>query len=149
MFATAPANPPGQRANQQAQHQGLTPAFGPTTNCKQCHRQGGAAGEWAFAGFAVNPQGGAGKPGIDVCVVNPGNQVVGCAKTDQDGYYWYPVAANNIVAGAKVAVRYNNVITNMVGTLAPPGGAGMPQYGGGDCNASTCHGGGQGRVFAQ
>jgi hypothetical protein len=149
LFATAPAQPPTERAAQVADHaaQPLTP----TTDCRSCHRNGGTGTDWVFAGYAVQPAAGTGKAGIDVCVANyPGDggapQLVGCTKTDQDGYYWLAAGAVAIGPTSIPSVRYNGIVTSM--PESP--GANPPQYGGGDCNAGgACHGGAQGRVHAQ
>jgi hypothetical protein len=84
--------------------------------------------------------GGQPKAGIDVCVINPGNTPVGCAKTDAQGYFWYAgsTAVNNGIA----YVRYQ---TGATMRMAAP----LAQGTGGGCSAGgSCHGGTQGRVYA-
>lgn len=109
----------------------------PTTECMGCHAidKAGATAKWAFAGYAQAKDGTPLANG-DVIVKN-GGTVVGLVKTASDGFFWSPAAGVAAAANAKTAVR------DRAGTISrmqsPLGGIG-------NCNSSSCHAGGAGKI---
>jgi hypothetical protein len=122
------------------------PALGDATACLDCHTQGGTAQPFAFGGRAVRPAAGTPAADVEVCVVNPGNQLVGCAKSGTDGFFWAPVSNNVTIAqGAMTGARLNAGGTP--GTPVLMGGQLGAGAAGGSCGNANCHGGAQGRVY--
>ena len=145
-LVTTPPTVPGTPASQRGPHVagGAGPILGNATQCLDCHVAGGSAAgqQFAFGGRAVTPMAGTPTANIQVCVFNPGNLLVGCAASGSDGFFWAPLGAQTVVAGAQTGARLQTAGTPrmMGGTL----GAGAA---GGSCNQAACHGGAQGRVY--
>jgi hypothetical protein len=134
---------PATPASQRGPHATNNPALTDTSACLDCHRAGGSAAgqQFAFGGRAVRPQGGAPAAGIEICVANPGNQLVGCAKSGTDGFFWAAAGGVALIQGAVTGARLGTGTPMMMGGTLSAGQAG------GSCNATNCHGGAQGRVF--
>jgi hypothetical protein len=111
----------------------------PTTACLTCHGQGqaGSTKKWAYAGWAAAAPGST--TGLDKgeVIVVGGATTLGPVKTAPDGYFWIDLAVGTVGPNAKTAIRdKTGKVSAMVQALG----------GNGDCNTSTCHGGGAGPV---
>lgn len=111
----------------------------PTTACLTCHGAGqaGSTKKWAYAGWAASGPGAT--TGLDKgeVIVIDGAKTLGPVKTAPDGYFWIDQEAGAIGPTAKTAVRDKaGKVSAMV----------QPLSGNGDCNNTTCHGGGAGPV---
>ena len=111
----------------------------PTTACLACHGAGqsGSTKKWAYAGWAASAP--ASTTGLDKgeVIVVDGNKTLGPVKTAPDGYFWIDLEAGTIGPNAKTAIRdATGKVSSMTQALS----------GNGDCNASSCHGGGAGSV---
>lgn len=135
------ANPPAPTEPTDAMHKRVANgvAIAPTTACLTCHGTAAttATNKWAAAGWAAMAPGA--QTGLDKgeVVIVDGAKVIGPVKTSPDGYFWIPVAQGTVGPQASTAIRNS---AGMMSAMSQKLG------GNGDCNNTTCHGGGAGPV---
>jgi hypothetical protein len=106
-----------------------------------CHADGSK--QWVFAGTLYSSAAGTATVAKgEIKVVGPNGAEIGTAYTDANGNFWLDKPGATIPAGSKVGVRKEG------GGPARLMAAGLQPTDNGCSNAGTCHGGQQGKVYA-
>lgn len=142
VFGTTPlayVNPGVAANNADVTHAGTVE--GKDCQTTGCHLDGPKV--WVYGGTLYGAQGGGATVAKgEIKIIGPNGAEIGSAYTDANGNFWLEKVGTTIPAGSKVGVRKEGGgAPRMMDAPLQPGDSGCSK-------AGTCHGGTQGKVYA-